>query len=179
MTGLAVPTPAQVVPGNLMTAALWNATVYNGITYLLNPPQCHAWQSSAQSVTSGAWTSISLNNTTTDPYAGHSDTTNNSRYTAQVSGWYEISGVVAFIANAAGYRAAKCVVNGAVINASTGYSWNNTGSWNSAVTTPVRVVFLNVGDYVELQGFQNSGGALSTTTLGELCSALTVRWVHA
>jgi hypothetical protein len=178
MTGLAVPTPAQVSPGNFMTAALWNANVFNGLTYLLNPPQCHAWQSAAQSLANNTWTSLSLNNTTTDPYAGHSDTTNNSRYTAQVAGWYEISGVAAFGANATGFRAAKCTVNGVAINASNGYTGNNGATFNTATVTPTRIVFLNVGDYVEVQGFQNSGGALSTACLGEICSALTVRWVH-
>jgi len=180
VTGLAVPVPAQVSPGNYLTAALWNASVYNGMTFALNVPMFHAYQSSAQSISSGAWAAISLNTTTIDTYGGHSDTVNNSRYTAQVAGWYMVSGVAAFGANATGFRAAKVNVNGSTtLNGGNGYAQNTGGTFNCPATSPVRPVYLNVGDYVELYGFQNSGGAISTTTLGELASALTVVWLHA
>lgn len=180
MTGLAVPTPSQVSPGNYMTAALWNASVYNGLTFALNVPCFHGYQSASQSIASNTWSAISLNVTTMDSYSGHSDTTNNSRYTAQVSGWYMVSGVVAFGANATGFRAAKVNVNGTtLLNAGNGYAQNTGGTFSCPVTTPNRPVFLNSGDYVELYGFQNSGGALSTSALGELACGLTVWWLHA
>lgn len=177
MTGLAVPTPAQVVPGNFLTAALWNANIYNGLTFLLNPPIFHGVQISAQSLATSTWTAIALDSTTVDSYGGHSNTTNNSRYVAQVAGWYQVSGVFAINTNVTGFRAARLQVNGTALAASNAYT-NNMGSNNTTVNTPTRLVFLNVGDYVELAGWQNSGGSLSTTVLTEFASALNVLWVH-
>jgi len=178
MTGLAVPTPAQVAPGNFLTAALWNANIYNGLTFLLNPPLFHGLQITAQSVSASTWTAIALDSTTVDSYGGHSNTTNSSRYTAQVAGWYQVSGVLAINTNATGFRAARLQINGAALPASDSYA-NNMGTNNTTVTTPTRLVFLNAGDYVELAGWQNSGGALSTSVLTEFASALNVLWVHA
>jgi hypothetical protein len=49
-----------------------------------------------------------------------------------------------------------------------------------AITTPEFQVQLNVGDYLEVQGFQSSGGSLSTNVAAsDVRSSMNVRWVHA
>lgn len=177
MPNLPVPTWAQEVPGNFITSALWNANVYNGGTFLTNPPLFVGTQSAVQSVANGTWAALTLDTTQVDTYAGHSNVTNNSRYTAQVAGWYTVCGVSCWTTNSTGSRTARITVNGViVIGAGTLLA---AGTLNAAIATAPRSVFLNAGDYVEVQGGQNSGGALSTAVSTEAACALWVVWSHA
>lgn len=178
MTNLPVPVPASVVPGTFMTAALWNANVYNGLTFLLNPPDFVGVQNTAQSIPSGAWTAVSLDTSQIDSYGGHSNVTNSSRYTAQVAGWYTCCGVSEMATNASGDRAVRLQVNGTAVKGAAALVGPYSGN-GVALPTPTRDVYLNVGDYVEVATFQTSGGALSTAVSADLCSALWVRFSHA
>jgi hypothetical protein len=156
-----------VTAGQKLTAALLDS--------LFNPPLCVAYASTAQSIPNAAWTSILLNNNRTDTYSGHSTSVNTSRYTAQLAGWYEVAGNVPL--NAASAPSARLAVNGAVVlgsQAPGGLSASGTGG--AQTTLPV---FLNVGDYVELQVFQSSGGAVNTLANGvDWGPALSVTLIH-
>lgn len=178
MTNLPIPTPASEVPGNFITGALWNANVYNGLTFLLNPPVFVGVQNTAQSVGNTGWTGLSLDTSPLDSYGGHSNVTNNSRYVAQVAGWYTACGVFAPVANSSGFRAARLQVNGNPVLAGASYVIAN-GTSEGGVVTPTKDVFLNVGDGIEVAGWQNSGGSLSTALDVDLRSGLWVRWSHA
>jgi hypothetical protein len=177
--GLAIPVLASEVPGNFFTSALWNANVYNGLTFAQQPPNFVGTQSVAQSLPNATWTAISLDTSQTDPYGGHSNVTNSSRYTCQtgVPGWYTVCGVVAHSINSTGFRTARIQVNGAAVVGAETYGPND-GSAESIIVTATRDIFLNVGDYVEVAGYQNSGGALNTAVGGEVRSALWVRFSH-
>ena len=175
MPNLPVPVPASEQAGNLITGALWNANVYNGLTYLLNPPAAMLYQGTAQSLPGNSATAIQFDSEALDSYGGHSTTSNTSRYVAQVAGYYFVFGVVTWATNTTGIRVAQIAKNGTAVNGIYA-AFSNTTFNASAVAAGI--VQLNTNDYVELQGNQNSGGSLSTVT-GNNCSAMNIWFMHA
>jgi hypothetical protein len=176
VTNLPVPTWAQEVPGNFVTSALWNANVYNNGTFLTNPPLFAAYQSAAQSIANSTLTAIAMDTSVVDSYGGHSNVTNNSRYTAQVAGWYFVIAQVGFAANASGNRLIEMHKNGgSTLNLGQGVGLAPTTSNNSA-NQVCALVQLMVSDYIEAYTYQTSGGALNTIPAQ---SGMTVLWLHA
>lgn len=180
MANLAVPTPASETAGNLITGALWNANVYNGLTYLLNPPIYYAVQNTSQNISNTTNTAITFDTEIYDTYAGHNNSTNNTRYTAQVAGYYLMSGCVAYAANANGVRLAKLRLNGTDIKGSAVELYASNSSNLTTVATCTIIQFMNVNDYVEVATWQNSGATIATSVgnSDQLCS-MTVTWIHA
>ncbi|MEV6833471.1 hypothetical protein AB0N17_02900 [Streptomyces sp. NPDC051133] len=180
MANLAIPTLTAPSVSNYDTAAWWNANVYQLLTYGLNPPIFVGTQTIAQSVATSTWSAITLDTEQQDTYGGHSTTTNSSRYTAQVAGWYTVCGVVTWTQNSTGRRGARLHVNGSSVAGSAQLFAPASGTTFTGVMTAVRAVQLGVGDYVEVAGTQSSGSALSTGVAagGDLASALYVAWAH-
>lgn len=174
--GLAPPTPYQWQVGDIGSAALLNAQLYNGLTFLEGPPDFVGVQTVVQSLATSTWTAISLDSTVVDTYGGHSNTTNNNRYTCQQPGWYTVCGVVSFAYASAGGREASLAVNGTRVAGGAGLTATSTDG--AAVHTPTRDVYLNLNDYVDVRAIQDSGGALNTVAAGELACALWVRFSH-
>jgi hypothetical protein len=170
------PTPYTAATGNFLTAGLWNAQVRDGVGYLMSPPVFRAHQEVAQSLGDNLWVTLNLETEEIDNYGGHSTTTNTSRYTCQVAGTYMVSGIAAFVASATGPRGARLLKNNVAYNG-TFVKMNGFGTGSNALSTTA-LIPLAVGDYVELQGFQNSGGALnSSATSGDVASSLSCLWV--
>jgi hypothetical protein len=72
-------------------------------------------------------------------------------------------------------RGARWAVNGTAVNA--GQVQLQAPSAGSAdIPACGRLIFLNVGDYVELFGFQNSGGALNTAVATSEQSQMSIVW---
>ncbi|MCC9307676.1 hypothetical protein LN042_11275 [Kitasatospora sp. RB6PN24] len=163
--------------GDIGTIPILNG-IRDGLLWGQNPPDFVGSQLSAQAIPNLTWTPIAIDTNVLDSYGGHSTTTNNSRYTCQsgAAGWYTVCGVVAYVPNSSGFRTARIQVNGSSINGLIAYGPND-GTAEAAVITPTRDVFLNAGDYVEVAGWQNSGGSLNTAVT--LSSGLWVRWSHA
>lgn len=177
MANLPVPTPSTVSPGGFITASLWNAGVYNTLLYGLNVPIFVGTQTTVQSTANG-WTPASLDTEQIDSYGGHSNTTNPSRYTVQVAGWYTVAGVAVFVGSGTGIRAARIQVNGNYVQGTAQFvAPSSTGSF-TGVMTATRAVQLSPGDYVELGLGQTTGGALSTGSNSDLASSLYVAWCH-
>lgn len=172
-----VPVGAQKSPGDYITAALWNAGPKALADFILTLPQCLAYQTSSQSIAASTWTSVALDSTGADTDGGHSNITNNSRYTCQVPGVYWVYGSVTYANNTTGVRAARIAKNGTVVQCSEGYFSQASGliGQSALASAPVSLV---AGDYVELQGFQSSGGSLSTVVNSEVASNLWVFFVH-
>lgn len=178
---LPVPVPASETPGQSIASALWNSQVRDGLGYLLADPVFVGVQTVAQNILNNAWTAISLDTETIDTYNGHDTVTNNSRYTAQVAGFYSVCGVTCWSANSTGVRASRIHVNGTVVQG-TSQMYTTLPSNTTGVATPLRTVYLNVNDYVEVAGYNNSGAAspgLPTGVAPDLSSALFVAWSHA
>lgn len=174
---LSVPTPATRAAGTRLTGAIWQSDVTDTATFMLNPPIFLGIQSSVQSVGTGVWTSLTLDTTTVDTYAGHSNVTNSSRYTPTVPGWYIACGTSAFAANPTGSRGCRLAVNGTVLLGSG--QLVGAGTLSASVASATRLVYLNgTTDYIEAQAGQNSGGALSTVNAAESACTLTLWWAH-
>lgn len=175
MTNLPVPVPASVAPGQLITGALWNAAVANGLTFMLNRPMFVGYQAAAQSIANNAAAPITLDSTAVDTYSGHSNSSNNSRYVAQVPGWYLCAGTTVFGPNATAGRGSTIYKNGVEVPGGAGFT---PGTTPFASALGLTLVYLNgTGDYVEVWGYQISGAALSTNVTHN--SSLIVLFVHA
>ncbi len=175
-----VPTTHTFADG-LATSSEANSYIRDPIAFLLSKPAAQLRQDTGQSLNNDTWTSITLTteDLDSDPSGtgGHSNSVNTSRFTAVYAGWYRCGGLVCFDTNATGARSARLAVNGTARNGSAATVQAVTGGvYYTQVPTPVMEVYLNVGDYVELQGRQESGGALSTIVNGAESSSLSVSW---
>ncbi len=172
-----VPTITQESPGNYLTAALWNSSVYELGNFSLTPPLFYGYQAAAQALSSGNWVAIGIDTAIYDSDSGHSNSVNTTRYTAQVAGRYRIDGGVTFASNSTGNRAARLELNGAPIMGACVFEANPTG--NACGLQVSYITYLNVGDYVEVYGLQISGGSLNTypSTNGDLACYLAAQWV--
>lgn len=178
MSNLPVPSPRTFTSGEYETAAYFNM-LRDAVNFLANKPLLSVSQSTIQSVASSAWTSITCDASTVDTYGMHSNSTNNSRATAQVAGWYRPAGSAAFAANGTGARGSRFAKNGAAVLGTASFGPPLTTGNASSLPAVSLPVLLAVGDYLELQGFQTSGGVLNTFTASDVNSAFTVSWLHA
>lgn len=179
MTSLPVPVPRTWTPGETEVGAYLN-TIRDAINFLLNTPFAEVYQSTVTTLVTGTATVLGFDATLIDTYGGHSNTTLNSRYTAQVAGWYELTGVVQFNPNSTGYRLAYWRKNGAFPNPST-YNTELAQVSPSATTVLLETLQLQlaVGDYVEMVATQTSGGNLNTFSGAGDSTRMSVRWIHA
>jgi hypothetical protein len=161
---VAVPSSHTFVDG-VLTSSEMNAYIRDPISFLLQPPLARLRQTVVQSIPSSTFTAITFTtedvDTDVDGVGGHSNAINTSRFTSRYSGWYEIGGGVAYAANATGRRLAHFYVNGAAVNGAQ-VALPATAANDSAVPAKLTLVYLAVGDYVELMAYQESGGALNT-----------------
>ena len=157
-----IPTIPTEAPGNFWTSALWNANILGGLNYLFSPVRFKAYSSTTQSIATGTTpVSLTLDTEIVDSDGGHSTTTNTSRYVAQTAGLYFVTGTVTFATNATNTRTLQVLVNGAAVFGA-GVQAAPAPNRGATVTTAT-LVQLNVGDYVEIAAWQDSGGALLTT----------------
>lgn len=174
MTNLPVPVPRTFSVSEVETGGYLNS-LRDALSFLLNPPIANLYQNAAQTIATSTLTAISLDSTTTDTYGGHSNSTNNTRYTAQVAGWYWCYGQVAFSPNGTGNRLAGLSKNGSTIG-QTFMAVQSATAANAGCAVTGYLLFLNAGDYVELIGYQGSGGNLNTSGAN---SFLIVDWRHS
>ncbi len=154
-----------------------NSFIRDPINFSLNPPICQLRQTVVQSLTNNTWVSLNFDAEDEDSAAGHSTSSNTSRYTAQYAGWYLCGGVASISFNATGVRGARFAINGTAHNASRALIPAIGATFGDGVAAPGTLLFLNSNDYVELQGFQNSGGSLNTEVAVAAQSAMSVVWV--
>lgn len=175
---LAPPTPYQWNVGDIGSASLLNAQLYNGLTFLENQPVFFGVQASAQTLATGSNAAITLDTGVVDTYGGHSNSTNNSRYVAQIAGYYLMSGCVGYQTNASGFRQAQLRVNGSYFQGGTNEQAASSSSFAVTISSPLVIKYLNVNDYAEIWGWQTSGGNLNTTAFGDQACSLSIFWLH-
>jgi hypothetical protein len=176
-----VPVIASETPGNFLTGALWNANVKAMGDWLMGSagngvPRFRGYQGTAQSVANNTWVSCTLDTEQYDSDNGHSTTTNSSRYTVQVAGTYLIIGSIGLVANATGNRGVRITVSGTAITGSFVKTASPDTSGSCGLATAASAVCA-VGDYIEVQVNQNSGGALNTNALGDVACSMSVQWI--
>jgi hypothetical protein len=170
---LAIPTPYQWQVGDTGNAALLNSQIYNGLTYLLNPPIATLVQTSVQALTTSVTTAMTWPTPAVDTYSGWASGTP-TRYTPQVQGYYLAVGNVGFAANATGARSAQVAKNGATV--ANEVSLASAGSVFNTIVGVTSLVFCNgTTDYLELNADQNSGGPINTVVSR---TSFTIMWIH-
>lgn len=127
-------------------------------------PFARAKHDADQSVNHDTVTTIALNTEVFDTDGMHDNVTNNSRLTAQTAGMYLIGGAIAWnTASATGWRQARITMGTA--NTLLTFS-NEDGSTSYNVTNVVLTTqALQVGEFVELAAYQNSGGAMNVLSV--------------
>ena len=160
----AIPTYPTVTSGEALSSTKVNQISSAG-TLWSKPVACLAYHSTAQTLTTGTWTAINLQSEVFDNVQSgdspmHDNVTNNTRITIRTTGIYEVTGQVQFVVNSTAYRMARIVQNGSTI-----LTENHQGAVPT-VSTSVGITAqwcpLTAGDYIELFGYQASGGNLDT-----------------
>jgi hypothetical protein len=176
-----VPSFRTWVAGEIVTAAYMNANVRDAGNFMIGQPIAFLRQATLQSIPNNAFTSISLDTSDVDSDGGHSNITNNSRYTGKTAGWFQFSGGISIVVNATGARGAAWAKNGAAVSGGGALIQTVAATfptWVAARTIPIQLN--GTTDFVEIQAFQNSGGALNTSTgSANDQPSMAVRWVHS
>lgn len=169
---------ASAVAGTAVTSSALELDISSAVAFHRRRPLFQGIATGAQSVATSTWTAIPLSEII-DVHGGHSDDANTSRVagadTANAADWYLISGYVPFAATAGttvgvvGVRlnGGGTIFEGMKIPGGTGHATD---------MLVVELLQMSDADYIELMGWQNSGGALSTVFAGK-SSSLTMQWV--
>jgi len=162
----AVPTAPDLSDGLLLTSML-NDYVLELANFLRSPPAAMMRQTVAQSIVTATFTSLTMDTEEYDVFPsggakGHSTSVNTSRYTAVHPGYYNAVGVTSWAFNGTGARGGRWTLNGVALNASVCLVQAVSATQGTGVTIVGVRPYLSVGDYLELQGFQASGGNLNT-----------------
>jgi hypothetical protein len=127
---------------------------------------CVLTKSVSQSLTNGTQTAITWNTETEDTNGFHDNSTNTSRVTipSGYAGRYLLSTTLNYDqSNGTGQRQAGFAKNGSV-QQSTIIGAGSGGVPSATLTVDYTLILnLTVGDYVEVYGYQTSGGALSVS----------------
>lgn len=150
--------------GDVFTETMWDVYIRDNVNNLITPPGGGAKRTTTQSLTTGTWTAIGFDSEVGlwDSDTVHNDVTNNSRLTLTTSGVYVVTGCIAFTGNSTGMRGATITQNGVGV-------WTQHAPAHADGTQLVNVAGICVvaaNDYLELYGFQSSGGALNTVADG-------------
>jgi hypothetical protein len=117
-----------------------------------------AYRSSNLSRANNSFVNISFNAQEYDTHAFFAPTSSTMTIPSGLAGYYLIQGSVEYAANATGLREAGIQVNSTNI---TFVFQNNAGSVFSTIANLSANLYLDVGDTVALDSYQNSGGSLN------------------
>lgn len=161
------PSPRTWAVGELLTAAKLNVDLRDGLNFLLAPPLAVLRPTSAQSgLTAGGYTALQFAAEDIDSDGGHSNVTNNTRYTSQTAGWYQCSGTAGINGNFYGIAIRK---NGTTLNGGP-LTYASGQDLRGGV---MAILFLNVSDYVETVVFANNTGP---TFFNDNMPRMEIRW---
>lgn len=124
--------------------------------------------------TSGTFTAVQFDTTVSDTWSGHSNVTNNSRYTAPMSGTYWVRAATRWANNVTGNRSLGFRVSGTNI----AYAQTQEPAATGTDTTLIEctsILPVTAGQYIEVFAAQDSGGSLSLSAAG---TSFQVAWLH-
>lgn len=163
---MAWTTPRTWTAGETVTAALMNTHVRDNEAYLYAiannfapVPACRVYHDANQTIPNANLTVLSFNKERFDTDTIHDTSTNNSRLTCKTAGIYLIEGGVSFNTNGEHDVALNVLLNGATNIKQVRYRAVLAGLTKIDIGTTI--YSLAVNDYVELQAFQDSGGAIN------------------
>lgn len=146
----------------ILTAADLNTHVRDNLSFLYSPPKVYASRSAAKSITNATVTQYDFDQESYDTDAMHSTSTNTTRVTIKTAGVYVFTAAVSWASNTTGRRLAQFLINGATTGPADDKSVVGGAGGEHSVTLVWSQSFA-VNDYVELNVYQNSGGALNCT----------------
>jgi hypothetical protein len=120
---------------------------------------CSLYKSTAQTASNSTWTAITFDSENFDVGGYHDTSTNNTRITIPTGkgGYYSLTGSLNWGGNTTGARTAAIYLNGS-LNKVLGQHPSTIA--NDVYTEFNYIMNLSAGDYVEMYGFQLSGGNL-------------------
>ncbi|SCL43395.1 hypothetical protein GA0074692_6860 [Micromonospora pallida] len=157
-----------------------NAYVRDPLRFLMRKPAAKVRQSVTQSFTSGTWTAVLFGvedfDTDLDGIGGHSTSSSTSRYTARYPGLYLCGGGISWANNTTGRRGVRWAVNGSSVLGTEVLIQSTAGANVNSVVARTTLIYLDIGDYVELYAMQDSGAALGTAVTADNQPAMSVTW---
>jgi hypothetical protein len=158
---------ASITADELATGAVTQVKLASGVG--VTGPAFSAYQNTGQSFTSGVFTKIQFQTEDFDT-ANCFDNSTNYRFTPNVAGYYQINGI--FLPGAATSNVGTLAIykNGSVYS----YGAQNIMSGNYMSSVVAVLLYLNGStDYVELYGYQASGGTTTSYASGRVTSQFT------
>jgi hypothetical protein len=154
---------------------VWDGAAWKHLGLKYDPPACRVYNNANIATVNATDKLLTFNTESYDPLGMHDLVTNTSRITIAVAGLYVVTGAAQFAGNATGFRQLGLIVNNFAtflnfVNAPV----NSAGASTKLVVTDT--VKLNVGDYIELDAYQTSGGALNVELFGTTPS-LSAVWI--
>jgi len=169
LTATAADTPARLAVGANDTVLTADSSTATGLKWAVISTTFVGAEvsedTSAQSIPNNTHTSVTFTAEFIDTDGFHSTVTNTSRITipSGKDGKYRVFGQVTYNSNGTGNRRASIAKNGTRVR----QTINNPTATASCFATAEGILSLVAGDYVEVQAYQNSGGALDVDfTLG-------------
>jgi hypothetical protein len=124
-----------------------------------NMPAFSAYQSTLQSMTTGAYTKIQLQTKEFDT-ANCFDNTTNYRFTPNVAGYYQVNGTLNMNLLSAGIFLVTIYKNGSEFKRGVQGTQAASNTLSSVVSA---LIYMNgTTDYIEMYGYQNSGSSINT-----------------
>ena len=129
--------------------------------------ECKVYRSTTQSISDVTWTNVNFDSefTDNDPNGEmHSTSTNTHRIEAKTKGTYKVMACIAFDSNATGRREVALKYNDGATKTLARGNCNAVSGTHTFITVSGQLN-MDVGDYVYIQVYQSSGGALNLVTV--------------
>lgn len=128
------------------------------------PYSVSLYQATGPTLTTATLTLFAWDNEIKDAHNMHNNVISNSRITIVTAGLYEILARIRFFSNTTGIRETEIYLNGTAAGVANIIGINTQGANPTGLTTVTAICTRNLvtGDYLEVMGYQNSGGNLQT-----------------
>ncbi len=149
----------NVAGTTVLTLPTANGTVLTSASSQVTGPAFSAYASATQSIPNATYTKLQINTETFDTNSNY-DPTTNYRFTPTVAGYYQLNYSTNPSAAASSTFAFAVLYKNGVSIALAALATNNTST--GTVSTGSFLVSMNGStDYLEIYGYQNTGGALN------------------
>lgn len=177
-----IPVATYHQTSDLATSQVWDTGPKALSDFLANRPMYRGHATFAVLFSSGVWTPVNYNLTDIDTDGAHNNIVNNTRFTAQVAGWYWVKGSSAWNPTGVGNNASRfdtAIAKNATIVAGSA-TFVNKQTNDNACATASTMVQLAVGDYLELYVRQLTGTSIfiDNNSFGTLCD-FNVIWISS
>jgi len=144
---------------NTMSGCTATANIATFASGTIGPNICQVTSNTTQSLADMTWAELNWNVNTYDTSGLHSTTTTTNTIFVKAPGWYRLTALINFTANATGQRQIRFVRNGSAIDRSTAVGFGNASADTVIVSNIIQ--YAEAGDSIRIEAFQGSGGALN------------------